>query len=436
MCTPPPHHGIVYRSKTNCPLPARDGSGFNQVGRKTLLSAPSRGRSLALSLVPKRTSVFTVQEWSLYLFLIFGPNFSDGHLETRDLRVTLNSNTNDPNTIKQLTLAMAEETPERQAGSYLPPHARSQNSNNWRLKDDTPKADKQPNFRSSRGPQSPPADGVMSPTSASSDALAGTRLYVGNLLYTASREDVENLFTSNGFNITGISMSIDPFTNRNPSYAFVDFETPEEASKAMDSITGQELLGREVKVNPGVRRQPGQGGERRVKNFANGTPQQELTPRESASSLVLSLTNPKGDNNYSPSYNRWTRTDGPAHTANAQTQGLRLYVGNLPRIEPQSACEETIQQIFNSQGFEVAAVSKIISPHQSKAEEPGNHYYCFVDMHSAEDTDAAAQKLNGIETDWGTLRIGHAKGTQQRRPEREREGSDRRERHEERPSWR
>jgi hypothetical protein len=132
------------------------------------------------------------------------------------------------------------------------------------------------------------------------------------------------------------------------------------------------------------------------------------------SSHAMSMTNENdaGDNNYSPSYSRWNRSDGPTHSANAQSQGLRLYVGNLPRIEPHSACEETIQQIFQSGGFEVAAVSKIISPHPSKAEEPGNHYYCFVDMHTVEDTDAAAQKLNGIETEWGPLRVGHAKGTQ------------------------
>lgn len=40
-------------------------------------------------------------------------------------------------------------------------------------------------------------------------------------------------------------------------------------------------------------------------------------------------------------------------------------------------------------------------------------------MHSVEDTDNAAQKVNGIETEWGSLRVGHAKGTQGRRQDRE-----------------
>jgi RNA recognition motif-containing protein len=184
---------------------------------------------------------------------------------------------------------MAEETPERRAGSYLPPHARSQNSSNWRMKDETPRSENPTSYRN-RGPQSPTGVDLVSPNNVNYEAPAGTRLYVGNLLYTASRDDVEGLFTSNGHHITGISMSIDPFTNRNPSYAFVDFETAEEASKAMDSVNGLELLGREVKVNPGVRRQPGQG-ERRVKNFANGTPQRESTQRKYCRLFFLLLTN-------------------------------------------------------------------------------------------------------------------------------------------------
>ncbi|ETN44243.1 uncharacterized protein HMPREF1541_10794 [Cyphellophora europaea CBS 101466] len=307
---------------------------------------------------------------------------------------------------------MEESNPSpSQRSAYLPPHARSQASVNWRQKDDTPRADPQTSFRNNRAPQSPNGTNPASSGAGSHETSAGTRLYIGNLLYTASRDDVENLFTANGFNITGISMSIDPFTGRNPSYAFVDFETAEEASKAMDTVNGMELLGREVKVNPGVRRQPGQGGERRVKNLATeGTPQREYTPR---------------NDGYSPSYNRWTRTDGATHSANANAQGLRLYVGNLPRIEPQSACEETIQQLFASQGFQVAAVSKIISPHPSKAEEPGNHHYCFVDMNTLEDVEGAVERLNGVETEWGLLRVGRAKDNSGRKSVRE--GYERRE---------
>lgn len=66
-------------------------------------------------------------------------------------------------------------------------------------------------------------------------------------------------------------------------------------------------------------------------------------------------------------------------------------------------------------------------------------------MHTSEDTDAAVEKLNGIETEWGSLRVGHAKGTQYRKQTREgdedggvdrREVNERRERIESKSSWR
>jgi RNA recognition motif-containing protein len=151
---------------------------------------------------------------------------------------------------------MAEQTPERSA--YLPPHARSQQSNNWRVKDDSPKVEQNSHFRQDRN-NSKTGDNSVSVDS-------GSRLWVGNLLYTASREDVEQLFTANGFPPTGLSMSVDPFTQRNPSYCFLDFETAEDAARATEAMNGKELLGREIKVNPGVRRQQGDG-ERRTRDF-------------------------------------------------------------------------------------------------------------------------------------------------------------------------
>ena len=40
-------------------------------------------------------------------------------------------------------------------------------------------------------------------------------------------------------------------------------------------------------------------------------------------------------------------------------QGRRLFVGDLPRIEPQAAIDAEMQQLFS--GFELAAVSKAIT---------------------------------------------------------------------------
>ena len=148
-----------------------------------------------------------------------------------------------------------EETPPRKA----PQNWRSDASSNWRVPDSTPRQEPSRFSRgggrntdqrnSPRGPGSPAAD----------SATPGTRLYVGNLLYTAQTKDVEQLFTDNGFTIVNTIMSTDPFTGRNPSYCFVDLETPEEATKAMNQLNGSDVLGRAVRINPGVAKKSGDG---------------------------------------------------------------------------------------------------------------------------------------------------------------------------------
>lgn len=73
-------------------------------------------------------------------------------------------------------------------------------------------------------------------------------------------------------------------------------------------------------------------------------------------------------------------------------------------------------------------MSKIISPHPSKADFPGNHYYVFVDLSSAGAVDAAMAKLNGAESPWGgQLRVSRARENRNRKVMREQYKDGRRE---------
>lgn len=149
-----------------------------------------------------------------------------------------------------------EETPRRQYQNY-----RSNASANWRLKDDSPR-------------QSPPQRfNQRNDQNNNSESANGTRLYVGNLLYTAQPKDVEELFINNAFNVAQINMSTDPFTGRNPSYCFVDLNTPEEAQRAMDELNGKDVLGRAVRINPGhAKRGPTGGSQTRTRNYDQERP--------------------------------------------------------------------------------------------------------------------------------------------------------------------
>lgn len=80
-----------------------------------------------------------------------------------------------------------------------------------------------------------------------------------------------------------------------------------------------------------------------------------------------------------------------------------------------------MQELFA--GFEIQTVSKIISPHPSKAEEPGNHYYLFVDLVSSDDVTAATRKLDRTESPFGgELRVSRAKDNRDRKVTREQFG--------------
>ena len=142
---------------------------------------------------------------------------------------------------------------------------RSQQSSNWRMKDETPRPE-QP----ARTQQRSFDQRRENPTSSSAEASPGTRLYVGNLLYSAQGADVDQFFTDNGFKVAQVDMSTDPFTGRNSSYCFVDLDTAEEAARAIAELNGMELLGRPAKINPGMK-----------KSFAAGsTPRREWGSRE------------------------------------------------------------------------------------------------------------------------------------------------------------
>lgn len=73
------------------------------------------------------------------------------------------------------------------------------------------------------------------------------RLYVGNLPYTATEDDVREFFA--GFNVTQVRFIFDRETNRPRGFCFVEVATPAEQKSAIEKLDGQQLNGRRVVVN-------------------------------------------------------------------------------------------------------------------------------------------------------------------------------------------
>ncbi len=74
------------------------------------------------------------------------------------------------------------------------------------------------------------------------------KLYVGNLLYEISDEDLKEYFSQSG---TVVSASVIRYhdSGRSKGFGFVEMETEEGAQKAIDTLNGQDLKGRKLIVS-------------------------------------------------------------------------------------------------------------------------------------------------------------------------------------------
>ncbi|KAF3902707.1 hypothetical protein AA313_de0201596 [Arthrobotrys entomopaga] len=84
-------------------------------------------------------------------------------------------------------------------------------------------------------------------------AAEGRRLYIGNLAYTTTEDQLKDFFK--GYTIESVSIPVNPRTSRAVGYAFVDVAKKEEADKAITDLSGKEILERKVSVQ--VARKPG-----------------------------------------------------------------------------------------------------------------------------------------------------------------------------------
>ncbi|PUU78854.1 hypothetical protein B9Z19DRAFT_1125994 [Tuber borchii] len=130
-------------------------------------------------------------------------------------------------------------------------------------------------------------DGTLAPKTEISEADAahaasaaeGRRLYIGNLAYATTEEQLKEFFE--GFSIESTSIPTNPRTTRAVGYAFVDVTTKEEAERAIAELSGKEVLERKVSVQ--LARKPGTSGTIK-KEGENGAPAegQQQAPHEGA----------------------------------------------------------------------------------------------------------------------------------------------------------
>ena len=86
-----------------------------------------------------------------------------------------------------------------------------------------------------------------------------TKLYVGNLSFQTTSEDLQELFAQAG-TVESASVVEDRMTGRSRGFAFVEMSTPEEAAAAIEQMNGREVGGRALKVNEAKPRENRGGG--------------------------------------------------------------------------------------------------------------------------------------------------------------------------------
>ncbi|KAJ5963228.1 Nucleotide-binding alpha-beta plait [Penicillium vulpinum] len=272
-----------------------------------------------------------------------------------------------------------QQTPTKPPFENVRTDGRAFNSPNWRMKAESPATPSRINASPSASPNTNPNTSRAAfsrPGAHVPQAINdGRRLYVGNMPYTAKMEDVEALFIAAEFPIERIDIAIDPFTGRNPSYCFVDLQNKEHAERAMTELDGRDILGRPVKIKPGVAK-----SQERIQN-----------PSEPFR------------------VDRWRQQERPSPAKVNSDSSSRVYVGGLPRLTDHGAVQSNIEIFFK--GFKVENVSKVFAPHPAKRFDPGEHYYLFVDVGTAEQAQKAMNTLNGQEGPWGgPLRVQFARG--------------------------
>ncbi|MBC7189669.1 RNA-binding protein [Candidatus Aerophobetes bacterium] len=75
-----------------------------------------------------------------------------------------------------------------------------------------------------------------------------TKLYVGNLSYKVTEDDLKDLF-SEFESVIEIKLIIDRATGRSRGFGFVEFSSREEANKAIAILNKKTVQGRQIIVN-------------------------------------------------------------------------------------------------------------------------------------------------------------------------------------------
>lgn len=74
------------------------------------------------------------------------------------------------------------------------------------------------------------------------------KLYVGNLPYSSTEEDLKEMFEKIG-SVESVSIIMDRFSGKSKGFGFVEMASEDAASRAISEVNGSEIGGRRIVVS-------------------------------------------------------------------------------------------------------------------------------------------------------------------------------------------
>lgn len=87
----------------------------------------------------------------------------------------------------------------------------------------------------------------------------GNKLYVGNLSFSCTEEQLKGLFAEAG-SVTSVRIITDRDSGRSKGFGFVEMSNDAEAGKAIEVLNNRDLLGRAISVSEARPQAPREGG--------------------------------------------------------------------------------------------------------------------------------------------------------------------------------
>lgn len=89
---------------------------------------------------------------------------------------------------------------------------------------------------------------ICSRLSGGENLMTNNRLYVGNLPFSVSSDDLRAAFAAFG-EVTNATVIIDKASGRSKGFGFVEYADDDSAAKAIEAMNGKEMDGRSIVVN-------------------------------------------------------------------------------------------------------------------------------------------------------------------------------------------